>query len=147
MSTAVFREDVANQRWLLPVSGNAVAMLIVDFAVTIRIEPDMSLRIEDTFTFVRSTGESVQLVPAGDPVALAPVLATARMTVAAAHANFDGSLKLSFTDGSRLEIHPSDDYEAWSFSGEDSLRVVSLPGGQLAVWMPGQAAGRSPSVS
>ena len=46
----------------------------------------------------------------------------------------DGSLHLSFTDGSKLVVLPDQNYEAWEASADDGFLVVSVPGGGLTTW-------------
>jgi hypothetical protein len=50
----------------------------------------------------------------------------------------DGSLALSFTDGTTLTVPFDENYEAWEASADDGFMVVSLPGGRLATWSPRQ---------
>lgn len=50
--------------------------------------------------------------------------------------NKDGSLSMTFTDGSKLTVPVSDNYEAWTLNASDGFLVVSQPGGKLAVWSP-----------
>ncbi|WP_352231348.1 MULTISPECIES: DUF6188 family protein [Paenarthrobacter] len=39
-------------------------------------------------------------------------------------------------DGCRLCVVPEPEsaYESWNLKGPDGLRIVSVPGGELAVW-------------
>jgi hypothetical protein len=46
----------------------------------------------------------------------------------------DGSLALSFTDGTTLTVPFDEKYEAWEASADDGFMVLSLPGGRLAIW-------------
>jgi hypothetical protein len=47
----------------------------------------------------------------------------------------DGTLVLSFDDGSVLRCEPDQQYEAWQVvGGSPQYLVVCLPGGELAVW-------------
>ena len=41
-----------------------------------------------------------------------------------------------FDDGHLLKVAPDPQYEAWTASGPDGMLVVSVPGGDLAVWSP-----------
>jgi Family of unknown function (DUF6188) len=41
-----------------------------------------------------------------------------------------------FVGGNELRVPSSDDYEAWTLVGPDGLRLVSMPGGELAIWKP-----------
>lgn len=47
-----------------------------------------------------------------------------------------GVLHVVFTDGRELVVPPSIDYEAWDVDtpGREPSKVVSMPGGELAVW-------------
>ena len=62
------------------------------------------------------------------------MLRLARATADRAHSRDDGALLLEFTDGSRLEVRASANYEAWQLVGPAGLMVVCMPGGELAVW-------------
>ena len=46
----------------------------------------------------------------------------------------DGQLHLAFADGAHIEVAPDEGYEAWNVTGPGGARIVSLPGGELAVW-------------
>jgi len=45
-----------------------------------------------------------------------------------------GALRLVFDTGSQLRVPKDDGFEAWNARGPGSILVVSLPGGELAVW-------------
>jgi len=48
----------------------------------------------------------------------------------------DGRLKLELSGGNRLHIFAGQEFEPWTLVGPDGLRVVSVPGGELAIWGP-----------
>jgi len=48
----------------------------------------------------------------------------------------DGSLDVTFTDGSRLVVPIDPHYEAWEANATDGFMVVSRPGGGLSTWKP-----------
>lgn len=130
--------------WRLPLAGCAVVQCCVDWALTLRLEHPsgtFEVRIEQPFTFTSATGSEVLLVPENDPTGLGPVLACSRTAVEEAAASDDGELAMSFADGSSIRIRSSPDHEAWGLTGPAGLRVVSVPGGELAIWQPDQAAG------
>ena len=126
----------AEDRWLLPLVGQSVERLCIDFAVTLMLGGGFELRIEQPFVIQGADGSEVLVVPEGDPDRLAPVLGLARSQVRAAVAFKDGHLEVSFSDGSHLGVPADEGFEAWELVGRDGLRVVCLPGGELAVWMP-----------
>ena len=55
-------------------------------------------------------------------------------TVATAIADATGVLDVTFEGGARLHVEPDPAYEAWNVSGPNGALVVSMPGGELAVW-------------
>jgi hypothetical protein len=128
-------------RWVLPLSGCAVGQCCVDWAVTLRLDHPhgaFELRVEESFTYVTPRGVEAQMRPEEDPTGLGPVLAVVHTSVERATAFRDGRLEMSFVDGSRLEVPRSDECEPWALAGPDGLRVVSVPGGDLAIWRPHQ---------
>ncbi|WP_158290897.1 DUF6188 family protein [Kribbella antiqua] len=135
---AAVRSDVlieTSDRWLLPLSGRTVNQCCIDYAVTLRCEGGIEIRIEAPFVFrSRQTGEKLHL-PAEDPVRMAPVLGVARAVVVDAAAFEDGHLEVAFSNGS-ISVAATEDLEPCEAVGTDGLRVVSVPGGELAVWKP-----------
>lgn len=45
-----------------------------------------------------------------------------------------GVLEVRFENGCRLRVDPDDSYEAWTLAGPRGMKVVCMPGGELAVW-------------
>ena len=45
----------------------------------------------------------------------------------------DGRLEIQFEDGTRLAVPIDPEFEAWEMSGPKSTKIVSLPGGNLAI--------------
>jgi Family of unknown function (DUF6188) len=39
-----------------------------------------------------------------------------------------------FSDGSSISVEPDPRYEAWQLHGPETFLLVSLPGGELAIW-------------
>ena len=126
----------AGDRWVLPVAGQTVAQLCVDYAVTLR-QNDVVVRIEQPFVIATPTGEERLVVPEGDLDRLAPVLNLGRSTVTEGAAFDDGHLEMSFADGTRVSVPSTEDYEPWEIVGPEGLRIVSVPGGELSIWHPG----------
>jgi Family of unknown function (DUF6188) len=129
----------ALDRWLVPMVGLTVTQCRVDYAFTVVVagEPGewFEVRIGEPFVVVRR-GEEIRLDPEGDPVQMAPALAVLRMDVEHTIAFKDGRLEMVFGGDLALRVAIGEDYEAWNLVGLDGLRIVSLPGGELAVWSP-----------
>lgn len=123
-------------RWLLPLMGRRMTQCCVDHAITLRFsEADGSfdVRIGEPFT-IHQAGEERVLQPEQDPTGLGPALSLLNQTVSEAVAFKDGRLELGFSNGAILKVPVGQDYEPWELVGPHGLRVVSLPGGELAVW-------------
>jgi hypothetical protein len=123
-------------RWILPIAQESVDTCSIDYAVTLRFSEGIAVRIEQPFSYRSADGAQRYLVPEGDPMALAPILGVCRREVREGLAFKDGRLELHFVDGSVLAVPAGDDFEAWSLVGKAGLKFVSLPGGELAVWLP-----------
>lgn len=123
-------------RWLLPLAGERIIWCCIDYAVSIGAQSGISVRIEQPFVYAGADGVEHLIVPEGDPVRVAPVLAVARLSVRDGFAYDDGHLDLSFSDGSTIGVPGAQDYEPWELAGPNGLKVVSVPGGELSVWRP-----------
>lgn len=121
---------------MLPFHGEPVVRCCVDYAVTIDAGNGVSIRIEQPFVFTNADGVEHLIVPEGNPVKTAPVLAVTRTSVVDAYAFSDGRLELIFGDGSKIGVPADEGYEPWELVGPGGLRVVSVPGGEVAVWRP-----------
>ena len=126
----------ASDRWLLPLAGKAVRQCCIDHAVNLRCEGEVEIRIEAPLVFKGAEGVEQLLLPEGDPARLAPVLRVARLVVVEASAFKDGHLELKFEGGTTITVAAAEDLEPWEIVGPGGLRIVSVPGGQLAVWRP-----------
>jgi hypothetical protein len=49
-----------------------------------------------------------------------------------------GCLTIVFDGGLQVVVEPDQRYESWQISSEDGLLIVCTPGGELAVWYPGE---------
>jgi len=89
------------------------------------------VRIETPFS-LRQPGGDLEVTPGETDL---PDLIGRVVTVA--NADDEGGLRIDFQDGSRLLVAADPDYEAWTVAGPDGFKVVSEPGGGLAVWSAG----------
>lgn len=122
--------------WTIPLVGKPVCRFQMDFQLTLEFfEP------EDEKTIVWISGE-FKLEMDGEKHALSaenrekigPVFSLFRKTVNSALAHKDGVLEITFREGARLTVGPDPNYESWGVTGVRWLRVVCMPGGDLAVW-------------
>jgi uncharacterized protein DUF6188 len=121
--------------WVLPFAGCQVTRCSFDYSVTLLLDNGFAVTIESAFLLREGEGGGdVRLVP-GDPRTLAPALTFWQRTAASAFAHEDGRLELRFADGGAIEVPAGDRYEAWNLTGPGGLLVVSLPGGELAIWL------------
>lgn len=117
-------------------TGRQMTQCCVDYAVTFRFseaEGSFDLRISEPFVLRRASGEHL-LRPEDDPTGMGPALSLLHQTVTEAVAFKAGRLELTFSDGSVVKVPVRQDYEPWELVGPGGVRVVSLPGGDLAVW-------------
>jgi frataxin-like iron-binding protein CyaY len=61
------------------------------------------------------------------------ILDTTEIQSAVAYKN--GILELTFNDKSMVIVKEDPHYEAWELAGSGSIKLFSLPGGELAVWL------------
>lgn len=125
------RED----HWFLDFSGQPILQLVLDFQVTLVLER-FRITIEEPFILERPGGPSHVVEPGGDFDQLSPVLPLSRSKVITEGTAFDdGRLEVTLQDGYRLLVLPTESpYESWNITGPDGLLIVSIPGGELAIW-------------
>ena len=125
-------------RWVLPVSGHVVDRCCFGHDLEIVLAavqgPDVTIQISAKFVLVDAVGRRWPLRPDAAATALAPVLGLIGLNVDRAEAMKDGTLEIMFADGISVNVPPDPDYEAWEFTGERGAKLISLPGGDVAVW-------------
>lgn len=55
-------------------------------------------------------------------------------TVKSAATDESGGLLVSFADGTHVHVGSDEEYESWALAGPGGMKVVCMPGGELAVW-------------
>lgn len=125
-----------DDRWILPFRGLLVTQIQVDFAFGLNFDGRGAVRISGAATLGwaarGSRPETVLLNPEQQDVAAG--LALFNTTVLSAVAFKSGRLRLVFDDGHMLGVAADPQYEAWTATGPGRMLVVSMPGGDLAVW-------------
>jgi hypothetical protein len=99
----------------------------------------LEIAIGGKFAMITPDGQQLTMDPSpdGNIMHLAPFLRILRQVCSKGIAFNEGSLLLVFADSTRIEVPVDPDFEAWNASdvrGLDGLKVVSLPGGDLAIW-------------
>jgi len=124
--------------WELPVTGQSITRLCIDNQeLRLLCENSIEIKIGEPFTLLTSDQQSHLLDPGGDAMSLAPALRIMRQVLQEGTAFHDGRLELTFRDASRISVPVGNEFEAWGLTGPggiDGLKIVSLPGGELAIW-------------
>jgi uncharacterized protein DUF6188 len=133
------RSDQADEVWRpLGSSGRWTARrAALHYAITLRLQNDVVVRVEQPFVISNESGEERLVVPEGDADRLAPALALARSTIADGAAFDDDHLELSHAEGGRVSVPATEDYEPWESSaqracGSSRCRAESYRSGSLA---------------
>ncbi|MGH3799086.1 MAG: DUF6188 family protein [Pseudonocardiaceae bacterium] len=119
----------------LGLEGQSVTHETVDYAVTLNTNAGFEIRIETDF-FLSTPEGNFDLSPDSSDTQAAQGRALLHQTVTSSVAEESGVLSLDFSNGLRLRVDPHDSYEAWTVAGPGGMKVVSMPGGELAVWSP-----------
>jgi len=123
-------------RWILPFRGLTVTQIQVDLAFGLNLDDRGAVRISSTATLgwvdVATRPDKIELHPERQDVAAG--IALLNTTVLSAVAFKSGALRLVFDSGRKLSVAADPRYEAWTATGPSGMLIVSLPGGDLAVW-------------
>jgi hypothetical protein len=95
---------------------------------------DAFFRIEGEFTY-KTDAQEYKLIPGEDFTKLGVALDLFQKEIQSAIAYKNGILELTFNDNSKVIVNKDPDYEAWELAGPGSIKLVSLPSGELAVWL------------
>lgn len=126
-----------DDRWILPFRGLTVTQIQIDFAFGLNLDGQGAVRISHTATLgwvnIAERPDRVALEPERQDVAAGLELFNTQVLSAVAFKS--GALRLVFSTGRKLTVNPDPDYEGWTAAGPGGMLIVSLPGGDLAVWM------------
>jgi hypothetical protein len=122
----------------VPIGSGRVEQCRLDNAFSLAIEASGEwwlLRIEVPFVVASPEGTSERFGSDGRPSAWGPAAdVLLHNTVADASVTAAGVLRLAFADGTRLDIEPTQQWEAWQLEGPAERLIVCGPGGQLSRW-------------
>ncbi len=126
-----------DDRWLLNLRGLSVTQITVDFHLVLALGSDWLVTVETSADLLQGPGRTesrpgFRLVPASQDVA--PALQLFGSKILSAVAFKSGALRLVFDNGMHLNCRSDPEFEAWQITGPAGWRIVSMPGGELAVW-------------
>jgi hypothetical protein len=128
--------------WELPVSGQRITRLCFDNEdLGLLCENMIEIKISEPFILLDPDQQSHLLDPGPRGASLAPALRIMRQVLQEGIAFYDGRLELRFRDASRINVPAGTDFEAWHLNGPggvEGLKIVSIPGGELAIWPDGR---------
>ncbi|GAB0105909.1 hypothetical protein JMUB6875_48910 [Nocardia sp. JMUB6875] len=116
----------------LPVNGQFAVSEPSDFALLVSTDGGFEFRIEGSMHATLG-GESYDLDPGAAPWGGEPARSM-RGLIESAEVDDQGALRIFFGSGDMLAVPADSDYEAWKLVGPGGYRVVSMPGGELAIW-------------
>lgn len=119
----------------LGLEGQSVTHETVDYTVSLNTNAGFEIRIEVDFS-LRTPDGNFDLSPGPSDAQADHLRALLYQKITFSVAEESGALSLGFSNGSRLHVDPHDSYEAWTVAGPGGMKVVAMPGGELAVWSP-----------
>lgn len=117
----------------LAMQGNLVTQITFGFSVSLTTNKGFEVRVENDFTLQTAQGD-FSLVPGKSSANVGQLNSLLNRAITSAAADESGSLIITFTDGTRLQVDPNSTYEAWTVTGPDGLKVICMPEGELAIW-------------
>jgi hypothetical protein len=117
----------------LPIANLTVTLVTFDFAISISLGAT-SIRMETAITIGGREVTPLVVDPENAADGAARFARLQGLTVTDASVDSRGELRVSFGDGTWLKVPPNDQFEAWTFAGEQGDKAVCLPGGGLATW-------------
>ncbi|WP_194837590.1 DUF6188 family protein [Nocardia sp. XZ_19_369] len=120
----------------LVIVGQQVAEVVAGLTATIRLGSpnEFELQIEGDLAFGTHAGNWLQAT-AGEYADIGSELESlVGSTVTRADASEVEGLSLEFDSGATIHVPVHNKYESWGVVGLDGSRVISLPGGEFAIW-------------
>jgi hypothetical protein len=120
--------------WLLPQNTARVIRVSVSNVLEIQVSSigDILSVILTEFNF--SSAGNIYNISVEAPKSVCPILKFIGMNIKQLEASKSGQLDIFFTDSSRIIVPFSSQFEAWEIYTSKGFRMISLPGGKLAVW-------------
>ena len=122
-----------DDRWIMNLRGLAVTEIGISYQLSLCLGSDARVVLGSPFTLTQGDGrQDVILDPGRQDVAAALGLFGAKVLSAVAFKS--GSMRLVLDNGWHLNSRADPSFEAWEVLGPGGWRIVSMPGGELAVW-------------
>jgi hypothetical protein len=118
----------------LDLVGATLDAITVSHQLDLRFSTGAAVTIETPFTLT-SPGSTATLHDPDDPTSLAAPLRLLHDTVRHARVDHD-VLTIGFDGGTVLTVGPHPDYESWHHHTAAGTRMIGLPGGGVAIWLP-----------
>jgi Family of unknown function (DUF6188) len=118
----------------LDVSDQSIMRVYFDYAITFVTSGGGEFRAENTVTVSMPGGSSSDIEPGSAGPGAEVILSLLHQKLRAASADERGCLELTFASGAKVRVESDAQYEAWTYAGPDGVKVVSMPGGELATW-------------
>ena len=125
----------------LGLSGKRLQSLELENTLVLQLSDMYFVVVSSPLVVEREGGNAFLSTEEDDEDAFAPVRELIGQNVRAAIADPSGALEMTFDGGAHLHVGADPEYEAWNVSGPAGALIVSMPGGELAVWTPPDAQG------
>ena len=128
--------------WVLPVGGEEVSQVAIDYAFNLIMSMgwgSLTVRISCPFTVVKD--DEVRRYDPEDTMSLGELLYLHKAVAEDARAREDGRLTIKFVGGSRIDVEPDPQYEAFHVTAgyppnKQLFELIAMPGGGLATTEP-----------
>lgn len=117
----------------LGLQGQLVSTQTFDYTVSFETSGGYELRIENDYILQTPHG-ALSFSPEPSNADSETLKSLAEQAISHASVENDGTLDVRFANGNELRVQPSPTYEAWTVAGPRGMKVVCMPGGELATW-------------
>ncbi|MBB5153527.1 DUF6188 family protein [Saccharopolyspora phatthalungensis] len=117
----------------LGLQGQLVTTQTFDYTVSFETNGGCELRIENEYILQTPHG-TLSFSPEPSNADSEPLKSLAEQSISHASVENDGTLGVTFANGNELRVQPSPSYEAWTVAGPRGMKVVCMPGEELAIW-------------
>lgn len=122
--------------YTIHLDGFEVEGVVVDHDVTLRLASALGqmliIRLEEPFSW-KQDQKSITL-SADDPSALPIISSLGHKETRSVTIWKNGDLEIELSNAGLISVRPNGLYEAWELSEPNGLRIVCMPGGELAIW-------------
>lgn len=118
----------------LGLNGKKLQSVLIENSMVMQLSDEHFALIASPLILTR-TNEVFTLTPDEDSQeSFLPIRQLLGLDVVESTADDSGALRIAFEDGSLIQVPADEAYEAWNVSGPHGALVVSMPGGELAIW-------------